>query len=79
MGTITVNVKDSIEHGFRKAVKTELGTGKGILGKAITEAMQKWVDDVEQKKIAESEISVLKKGYSMGGLKYSARGELHER
>lgn len=79
MGTITVNVDDKAESRFRKTVKEAVGTGKGKLGKAITEAINKWVDEKRQKEIAERQIKLMEKGFDLGGVTYKHRSELHER
>lgn len=50
MGTITVNVKDDVEKDFRKLVRSVHGARKGDLGKALTEAMQKWVYEKGRKR-----------------------------
>lgn len=79
MGTITVNVDDKTERRFRETVKREVGVGKGILGKAITEALNTWVEEKEQKEIAERMLKLLDKGFDLGGKLYKDRSELHER
>ena len=50
MGTITATVDDDVERNFRRTVSEKLGSGKGKIGKAITEAMKKWILSVEQQK-----------------------------
>jgi hypothetical protein len=79
MGTITVNVDSETEEMFRKAVSEEYGKGKGVLGKAIGEAMKKWVDEQRFKVIRERQIALLKKGIDFGktGSKFSRR-ELYD-
>ena len=80
MGTITVTVDDAVEIKFRKAVKDRLGIGKGKIGKAITEAMDRWAELDEQQKIREAAISRLEKGYHLGGkILYKHRSELYGR
>ena len=79
MGTITVNVKDGVEKEFRKVASITHGGEKGYLGKAITEAMQRWIDEKRQKEIAERELKLLEKGFSFGRKLYETRDELHER
>ena len=79
MGTITANITNETEKYFRETVKKELGKGKGILGKAIDEALKKWAEEKEQKLIAERAITRLKKGYNLGGKwKYQNRAELYD-
>ncbi|MBI2147169.1 hypothetical protein HYU19_01680 [Candidatus Woesearchaeota archaeon] len=78
MGTITISVDDEIEHRFRKSAKEEYGTGKGTLGKAVAEALDAWAKEKEQKEIAERQIALMNKGFSLGKWKFD-RGALHER
>ena len=79
MGTITANITNDTEKYFRKTVMKEYGKGKGILGKAIDEALKKWAEEKEQKAIAERAIARLKKGYDLGGKwKYKNRDELYD-
>lgn len=79
MGTITVNVKDDTEEEFRNTVKDEKGTGKGKLGKAIDEALRKWVEEKKQKAIARKLIELSEKGFNMGKIKIKSRAELYDR
>ena len=79
MATITVNVDDSVEKRFRREVHEHLGEEKGVLGRAITEALGLWIEAKVQEDVANSLRSAMVKGYRMGKLKYSSRGELHER
>ena len=79
MGTITISVEDSVEGCFRKTARETIGKGKGTPGKAVTEAMQDWVDKRRQHKIAEEMLALLDKGFEMGALKKFSRDELHER
>jgi len=78
MGTITINVNDDIEKMFRDTVCETYGKKKGSLGKAITEAMRKWIDDMRQKEIAKNELKLLDTGFSMGKLSVT-REEVYER
>jgi hypothetical protein len=79
MGTITVNVKDDVEKEFRKLVRSVQGTKKGDLGKAVTEAMQKWVYEKNQEKIAQEALKLLELKFNFGKRLYRDREELHER
>ena len=62
MATITVNIKDEVNEEFRKTVEEKLGRGKGVLGKAIEDAMQKWASNKEQERIREEALELMKKG-----------------
>ena len=62
MTTITINVKDEVNKDFREAVEKKMGHGKGVLGKAIEEAMQRWASEEEERKLREEALATLKKG-----------------
>lgn len=62
MGTITLNIDDDTEKEFRDAVKGKYGIGKGKLGKAAAEAMKKWSGKIEQKKLREEALDIIKNG-----------------
>lgn len=79
MGTMTINVNDDIEAHFRALARKVYPEKKGYLGKAVTSAMQKWIDEIMQKRIAESELKLLEKGFEMGEFKFKSRAELYER
>ena len=79
MATITISVKDEVNKEFRETVRKKLGQGKGVLGKAIEEAMQKWVYDKKQREIAERQKELMKEGlYSLKGWKFN-RDEIYDR
>lgn len=79
MGTMTINVKDETLDMFRKTVAMELGVGKGKLGKAIEEALKKWVHEKEQRDIAKRQIKLMEKGFDMGRILIKSRDELYDR
>jgi len=79
MGTITININDDIEKQFRTLAQKVYGDKKGYLGNAVTCALQKWIDEVTQKQIAERELKILDKGFDMGKLEFTSREELYER
>ncbi len=79
MGTITVNVKDDVEKEFRKLVRSVRGTKKGDIGKALTDAMQKWIYEKKQEKIAQKALELLDLKFNFGRRLYRNREELHER
>lgn len=79
MGTITVNVSDETEQLFRETVKEEIGEGKGKLGAAVSEALQKWVDEKKQRDIAKRMIALMEKGFDMGRITIKSRDELYDR
>ncbi len=79
MGTITVNVKDDVEKEFRELVRSVQGTKKGDLGKALTDAMQKWVYEKKQEKIAQEALKLIEQKFDFGKRLYKDRSELYER
>ena len=80
MGTITISVDDDVEKQFRKSVEENVGSKKGDLGKAITEAMKKWAEEKEQKEIAERMKARMKKGmYKLPKNWKFNRDELYDR
>ena len=62
MGTITISVDDEVEKKFRQTVEEYTNNKKGDLGKALTEAMKKWIDEKEQREIAERMKMRMEKG-----------------
>jgi predicted transcriptional regulator len=79
LGTITISVNDKVERKFREIAGSIYSKKKGYLGKAITEAMERWIDEKRQGKIAEQELKVLEKGFDMGKVLFKRREELYER
>ena len=77
MGTMTVGVDDAVEERFRQTVKKNIGSGKGVLGKAVGEAMDKWVKEKEGEEIRKTALKRLAAGYLMGRLLFKSRDELH--
>ena len=65
MGTMTISVKNEVEKDFRKVVEglnEYRGMKKGYLGAAITEAMQKWIEEKKQRRIADEQMKLSEKG-----------------
>jgi len=79
METITININKETKDIFKETVSREYGLGKGKLGKAVNEALMKWVEEKRQKEIADEMRAMMKKGFNMGKIKYKNRDELHER
>lgn len=79
MTVITISIKDEVANELRQTVKKEAGDSKGALGKAIEEAVQKWLEEKKQKEIAKRAIEMMNKGlYSLKGWKFN-RDELYDR
>ncbi|MDP2666303.1 MAG: hypothetical protein Q8P05_02275 [Candidatus Diapherotrites archaeon] len=77
--TITANVSTKSEQRFRKTVKKFLGESKGVLGKAISEAMDLWVKKKESEEVRRNAIETLNKGFNGGKILYKSRDELYDR
>ena len=79
MGIITISISDEAENKLRETAKKKLGEGKGVLGKAVEEAVNKWADDENQKRIAAELKAMMDKGlYSLKGWKFN-RDEIYDR
>ena len=79
MAIITISVKDDVNKDFRETVKKKLGQGKGVLGKAVEDAIKKWVHDERQRQIADEMMKMMDKGlYSLKGWKFN-RDEIYDR
>lgn len=79
MTTITISVNEDVEQEFREHAKEKYNGKKGYLGDAITEAMQKWLEDHKSREVAARAEALLNKGFHFGKLLYKDRAELHER
>jgi hypothetical protein len=55
------------------------GTKKGDLGKALTDAMRKWIYEKKQEKIAEEALKLIEEKFDFGKRLYTERSELYER
>jgi len=76
---LTVSVDAAIEEKFRRVAKSVHGRKKGYLGKALTEAMDKWTKDKEKNDAVAAALRLLDQGVDLGGIKYRHRDELYER
>ncbi len=77
--TITVSVKADVEAKFRKIAAATHGKKKGYLGKALTEAMERWTNEREEKDTVGATLRFLDEGIELRGVRYRHRNELHER
>lgn len=75
MGTVTINLSDEIEARFRAEVKERFGEGKGKLGKAVEDALNKWANESEEAKLRQRAIQMLKKGLYKVGKNYTFKRE----
>ncbi len=79
MGTVTINIDSAIESRFRDYVYKEYGKSKGVLGKAVSQAIEKWLEERKQEKLGQEAISLMKKGFKMGAIRVKSRDELYGR
>ncbi len=59
MAKLTFKIDEETENAFRRAVRTYVGTKKGDIKKAATEALTQWITD---KKISKHQLELLRKG-----------------
>jgi hypothetical protein len=52
---------------------------KGYLERAVTEAIQRWIYEKRQEKIAEEALKLLETGFDFGKRLYKDRSDLYER
>ena len=79
METITINVDKETKEMFKETVREEYGLRKGQLGRAVNEALKKWVEEKRQIEIAERQLALMKKGFNLGFKGYKSRDELYDR
>ncbi|MHB8360600.1 MAG: hypothetical protein ACYDAO_08610 [Thermoplasmataceae archaeon] len=75
--TITVNINEEIEDEFRKKAALKYGKRKGYLGKAMTEAMDQWMRNLDSD-IEVQSLLMLKEGIKMKKWNFE-REDLYER
>ena len=76
--TITINMEKEVLDKLKKLASKEQKK-KGFLGKTITEATKKYIEEREQEETRERLISVFKKGHNMGKILIKNRDELYDR
>lgn len=79
MGTITINVDNETESIFREAAKDEYGLGKGKLGRAVSEALELWIEEKKQVQIKKRQLELIKKGFNLGKRDFKSRDDLYDR
>jgi hypothetical protein len=75
--TITVNLNEDVDNEFRKKAALKYGKRKGYLGKAMTEALDQWMRNLDTDVEAQS-LEMLKEGVKMKKWKFR-REDLYER
>ena len=76
--TITVNVGKDVVDKLRKIALKEKQK-KGFIGRTVTEATRKHLEEKEQEEIRKRALERLRKGYHMGKLLIKHRSELYDR
>ena len=79
METITINVERKTKETFKDTVRREYGLRKGQLGRAVNEALIKWIEEKKQTSIAKRQMKLMEKGFNLGFKGYKNRAELYER
>jgi len=77
--TLTFSVNAEVERKFRKVARAARGSKKGYLGRALTDAMERWTEEMEGADTVAAAMVLLDRGVDLGGVKYGHRDELHER
>jgi hypothetical protein len=78
MGTITLCIDDATEKRFREVARRRIGTKKGSLGRATSEAFELWIRQQTQEEIARDALDLLKQGSDFGKRLYRDRDDLYE-
>ncbi len=78
MGTITICIDDATEKRFREVARRRIGTRKGSLGRATTEALELWIRQQIQEEIAREALDLLTSGSDFGKRSYRTRDDLYE-
>ncbi|MEN6395193.1 MAG: hypothetical protein ABFC78_01770 [Methanoregula sp.] len=78
MGTITLCIDDATEKRFREVTRRRIGTKKGSLGRATSEALELWIRQQTQEEIARDALDLLKQGSDFGKRLYRDRDDLYE-
>ncbi|MBW2966958.1 hypothetical protein KY362_00570 [Candidatus Woesearchaeota archaeon] len=73
MATMTINVDDETAKRFREAVADTYGAGKGKLGKAVGEALDKWSEERRIASVRKRALAMLEKGIDFGGAKFNRK------
>ena len=76
--TITINMNAEVLAQLRKRAEQEKQK-KGSLGRIISEATKKYLQEEEQEEIKKRLIARMEKGYNMGKILIKHRDELYDR
>ena len=75
--TITINIDETIEKGFKEKARLKYGKRKGSLAKAMNEALEEWLKSDSNDTLKEN-LRLLESGIEMKKWKFN-REDLHER
>ncbi|MFB6159215.1 MAG: hypothetical protein ABEJ95_06195 [Candidatus Nanohalobium sp.] len=75
MGIVTVSIDDEVEERLREKISGD----KGSLGRAISEAVENWIEKDEEEEARKKGLEMVEEGYDMGEIQYEERSELHDR
>ena len=76
--TITINMETEVLNKLRKLAIAEKQK-KGFLGRIISEATKEYLEEQEQKEIAQRQLKRMETGYKMGKILIKHRDELYDR
>ena len=75
--TITINIDETIEKGFKEKARLKYGKRKGSLAKAMNEALEEWLKSDSNDTLKEN-LRLLESGIEMKKWKFN-RKDLHDR
>ena len=76
--TITINMDAEVVRELKKLASNEKQK-KGFLGRTITLATKKWLEERKQQQITKEMMALMEKGFDMGELKIKHRSGLYDR
>ena len=76
--TITISVNEESDRRFRRFALHKYGKRKGVLGKALSLAMDRLVEEDEATDLTAKSLALMEKGIAMKKWKFN-REELYER
>jgi len=76
--TVTISMDAEVLQELKKLAKSQKQK-KGFLGKSISVATKKWLEERKQKRITQWLMEKMEKGYDMGKLDIKDRDELYDR
>jgi len=79
MAVITISIDDEIERRFREVAKRVIGEKKGYIRQAVSEAMELWLEEKEQERIARDLLVIIGQGFHLGKKHYVRREDLYDR